>query len=69
VICHSRCYRGSRVIEVDPAYTSQRCSACGAVDAASRISRSQFLCTGCGLVADADRQRRADAAWLVTLLK
>jgi len=37
---------------VDPAYISQRCSACGAVDAACRISRSQLPCTGCGLIAD-----------------
>ena len=47
-------WHGSRVIVVDPAYTSQACSACGAVDAASRISRSQFVCTGCGTIADAD---------------
>jgi putative transposase len=45
---------GSRVIVVDPAYTSQGCSACGAVDASSRISRSQFVCTNCGAMADAD---------------
>jgi putative transposase len=45
---------GSRVIVVDPAYTSQQCSACGAVDVASRISRSQFVCTSCGVIADAD---------------
>ena len=45
---------GSRVIVVDPAHTSQACSACGAVDAASRISRSQFVCTNCGRMADAD---------------
>jgi putative transposase len=45
---------GSRVIVVDPAYTSQTCSACGAVDAASRISRSQFVCTSCGIIEDAD---------------
>ncbi|WP_433996012.1 zinc ribbon domain-containing protein [Bradyrhizobium tropiciagri] len=29
---------GSRIIVVDPAHTSQTCSACGAVDAASRIA-------------------------------
>lgn len=45
---------GSRVIVVDPANTSQTCSACGAVDAASRLTRAQFVCTGCGTIADAD---------------
>jgi putative transposase len=45
---------GRTVIEVDPRYTSQTCSRCGRVDAASRIARSAFLCTGCGLYVDAD---------------
>ena len=45
---------GSRVIVVDPAQTSQSCSACGTVDVASRISRSNFVCTGCGSIFDAD---------------
>jgi putative transposase len=45
---------GSRIIIVDPAQTSQCCSACGTVDAASRISRSNFVCTGCGSIFDAD---------------
>jgi hypothetical protein len=39
---------------LDPAQTSQRCSACQAVDAASRISRSRFVCTNCGSLFDAD---------------
>ena len=38
--------RGGRLIEVSAAYTSQTCTACGVVDAASRISQSQFRCTG-----------------------
>ena len=45
---------GSRIIVVDPAQTSQRCNACGTVDAASRISRSRFVCTNCGSIFDAD---------------
>jgi putative transposase len=45
---------GSRIIVVDPAQTSQCCSACGTVDAASRISRSRFVCTNCGSIFDAD---------------
>ena len=45
---------GSRMVVVDPAQTSQCCSACGTVDAASRISRSNFVCTGCGSIFNAD---------------
>lgn len=45
---------GSRIIVVDPAHTSQCCSACSPVDAASRISRSRFVCTNCGSIFDAD---------------
>jgi putative transposase len=45
---------GSRIIVVDPAQTSQCCHACGTVDAASRISRSRFVCTNCGSIFDAD---------------
>jgi putative transposase len=45
---------GSRIIVVDPAQTSQCCSACGTVDTASRISRSRFVCTNCGSIFDAD---------------
>ncbi|MBN8993038.1 MAG: transposase [Rhizobiales bacterium] len=45
---------GSRIIVVDPAETSQRCNACGSVDAKSRISRSRFVYTNCGSIFDAD---------------
>jgi len=45
---------GRTVIEVDPRYTSQTCSSCGQVDAASRISQAEFMCTGCGLQLHAD---------------
>jgi len=41
------------MIVVDPAQTSQCCNACGTVDAASRISRSRFVCTSCGIIFDA----------------
>lgn len=46
--------RGGRLILVDPAYTSQQCSACGATDADSRVTRSRYVCTSCGTPADAD---------------
>lgn len=47
-------YKAARVIKVNPAYTSQTCSACGTVDKKSRDSQSRFLCTNCGFHANAD---------------
>jgi putative transposase len=43
-----------RVEKVKPAFTSQRCSACGHVDRESRESQARFVCTACGLVCNAD---------------
>jgi transposase len=43
-----------RVEKVDPRYTSQRCSACGTVDAKSRKSQALFACTSCGYACNAD---------------
>jgi transposase len=43
-----------RVEKVPPAYTSQRCSACGHVDAKSRESQADFRCTACGYACNAD---------------
>ncbi|MET7336522.1 transposase [Nonomuraea sp. NPDC005650] len=43
-----------RVIKVNPAYTSQRCSACGIVDAKSRKSQAAFACRSCGYACNAD---------------
>ncbi len=45
---------GSKIVIVDTAQTSQCCSTCGTVDAASRINRSRFVCTNCGSIFDAD---------------
>jgi len=44
----------SRVEKVKPHYTSQRCSACGHVDAKSRESQARFVCTACGFAGNAD---------------
>jgi len=44
----------TRVISVNPAYTSQTCSECGKVDSNSRISQSHFKCTSCGYQENAD---------------
>jgi transposase len=43
-----------RVEKVDPAYTSQWCSACGQVDRKSRQSQAVFQCTACGYACNAD---------------
>jgi len=43
-----------RVEKVPPAYTSQRCSACGHADGRSRESQARFRCTACGYACNAD---------------
>ena len=43
-----------RVERVNPAFTSQRCSACGLVDRKSRESQAVFRCTACGYALNAD---------------
>ena len=60
---------GVPVVLVDPAYTSQQCSACGHIDNNNRASQSVFLCRNCGVVAHADRNashniaRKGEAVW------
>jgi putative transposase len=46
--------RGGQLIEVDAAYTSQTCSECGCVDAASRKDQATFACVHCGHQDNAD---------------
>jgi putative transposase len=46
--------RGGNLVMVDPAYTSQTCSACGTVDKTSRKSQAVFHCQNCGFRANAD---------------
>jgi transposase len=43
-----------RVEKIKPAFTSQRCSACGHVDADSRENQARFACTACGYACHAD---------------
>ncbi len=43
-----------RVEKVNPRFTSQRCSACGHVDAESRKSQARFVCTACNFACNAD---------------
>jgi putative transposase len=46
--------RGGVLAKVPAAYTSQTCSECGVVDAASRKSQAVFACVHCGHEAHAD---------------
>lgn len=46
--------RGGALIKVNPAYTSQTCSACGTVDSRSRESQASFACVECGFRSNAD---------------
>jgi putative transposase len=43
-----------RVEKVNPAFSSQRCSACGHVDVKSRESQARFVCTACRFACNAD---------------
>ena len=44
----------NRVERVNPAFTSQRCSACGHVTAESRKSQAFFRCVACNFACNAD---------------
>ena len=47
-------YKCGRLVEVNPAYTSQTCSECGHVDKENRKTQARFLCVSCGFVSNAD---------------
>lgn len=44
----------TEVIRVNPKYTSQTCFECGMVDSKSRLTQSEFVCTNCGHISNAD---------------
>lgn len=44
----------TNVIAIDPKYTSQTCNECGVKDSKSRLSQSEFCCTSCGHISNAD---------------
>jgi putative transposase len=46
--------RGGTLIKINPAFTSQECSACGVIDRASRESQASFTCRHCGSAIHAD---------------
>ncbi|WP_396908286.1 RNA-guided endonuclease InsQ/TnpB family protein [Mycolicibacterium sp.] len=43
---------GVPIIAVDPAYTSQRCTACDHTDKRNRTSQARFVCRNCGYTAE-----------------
>ena len=47
-------YKCGRLIEVNPAYTSQTCQKCGHVDKENRKTQARFLCVSCGFASNAD---------------
>ncbi len=47
-------YKCRRLVEVNPAYTSQTCSECGHVDKANRKTQARFQCVSCGFASNAD---------------
>ncbi|ARF59626.1 transposase [Streptomyces gilvosporeus] len=61
---------GVPFLEVDAAYTSQRCPRCGYTERANRPNRDRFCCRRCGLAGPADVvagvnvRDRARAAWV-----
>ena len=46
-------WAGREMVVVDPRFTSQRCSECGAVSAEHR-QRKRYNCADCGMTEDAD---------------
>lgn len=44
----------TNVIAIDPKYTSQTCNSCGGIDSKNRLSQSEFVCTSCGHISNAD---------------
>jgi IS605 OrfB family transposase len=48
---------------VDPAYSSQRCAACGHIERANRRSQSKFSCCACGHTDHADVNAAKNHAW------
>jgi len=54
---------GKHMIEVDPAYTSQRCSKCGHIEKENR-KESRFRCLKCGFDLDADLNASRNIAHL-----
>ena len=61
--------RGVPVRLVDPAHTSQRCSACGYIEKANRRTQSEFLCVHCGHSAHADINAAINISFLAAVVQ
>lgn len=46
---------GATLVEVEPQFTSQRCSECGHIDSRNRQDQKTFLCVECGHKENADK--------------
>lgn len=46
--------RGGTLLKINPAFTSQTCSACGTIDKRSRENQARFACLHCGHKMNAD---------------
>lgn len=53
-VSYKAALKGIPVKLVDPAYTSQRCFACGHIDKANRKDQAHFVCLACGHADNAD---------------
>ena len=45
-------------------YTSRQCCQCGKIDSMSRLTQSEYVCTGCGFTYNADEQAAVNIAVL-----
>jgi putative transposase len=54
---------GVTVSFVDPAYTSQRCSACGHTERRNRKSQAEFCCVACQFACSADYNAAINIEW------
>lgn len=60
---------GVQVETVNPAYTSQRCSACGHIAKSNRKSQAEFVCKSCGYVDNADHNASQNISFLAVVIR
>ncbi|MFC5748014.1 RNA-guided endonuclease InsQ/TnpB family protein [Actinomadura rugatobispora] len=57
-----------RVYKINPAFTSQRCSACRTIDPQARESQARFRCRSCGFACNADVNAARNIAYEASLV-